>query len=269
VKQRLLASPFGRAAVLIRDKLDLLKCAHSTPEVVGTIANDQMAGTLITRLCGSSRTFVDVGAHIGSIIAQVKRADPSVKIAAIEAIPVKAADLRRRFPYAEVHEHAVGDHTGTVSFYIDTEQSGYSSLGKPTETARKSKIEITVPIDKLDNLIKADDVDAIKIDVEGAELGVLRGAVRILRSCRPVVMFESAPAQDDGLGYTKEDLFHHLCSLEFSLVVPNRVAHLDDGLTLAGFLESHLYPRRTTNYFAIPRERRAEFRDRARRVLGL
>jgi FkbM family methyltransferase len=269
VKQGLLASPFGRAALKVRDKLELLVSAHAAPETVGTIANDQMATLLITRLCGSSRTFVDVGAHIGSIIAQVRRRDPSVKIAAIEAIPGKAANLRRRFPYAEVHERAVGDHTGTVSFYIDTEQSGYSSLGKPTDTARKSKIEITVPIDKLDNLIEAADVDAIKIDVEGAELGVLRGAVRILRSCRPVIMFESAPAQDDGLGYTHEELFEHLSSLEFSLIVPNRVAHQDDGLTLAGFLESHLYPRRTTNYFAIPCERRGEFRDRARRVLGL
>jgi FkbM family methyltransferase len=39
-----------------------------------------------------------------------------------------------------------------------------------------------VPIEKLDNLIKSTDVDAIKIDVEGAELGVLRGAVDILRN---------------------------------------------------------------------------------------
>ncbi|HEX3847017.1 MAG TPA: FkbM family methyltransferase [Steroidobacteraceae bacterium] len=269
LKQDLLTSPFGRAALQIRDKLELLKTAHATPEAVGTVANDLMATMLITRLCASNRTFVDVGAHIGSIIAQVRRGDPSIKIAAIEAIPGKAADLRRRFPYAEVHERAVGDHTGTVSFYIDTEQSGYSSLGKPTDTQRKSRIEITVPIDRLDNLVTAGDVDAIKIDVEGAELGVLRGAVRILKSCRPIVMFESGPAQDDGLGYTKDGLFQHLSSLEFSLVVPNRVAHLDDGLTLAGFIESHLYPRRTTNYFAIPRERRAEFRDRARRTLGL
>ena len=36
-----------------------------------------------------------------------------------------------------------------------------------------------------------------------------------------------------------------------------------------GFVESHLYPRRTTNYFAIPQERRAEAMSRARRVLNL
>ena len=117
--------------------------------------------------------------------------------------------------------------------------------------------------------MNAIDVDAIKIDVEGAELGVLRGAVKILRKCRPIIMFESAPQTDDGLGYTKEAIFEFLSSVDYCLVVPNRVAHNDDGLTLTGFNESHLYPRRTTNYFAIPSERRLVFRDRARSILRL
>jgi len=56
---------------------------------------------------------------------------------------------------------------------------------------------------------------------------------------------------------------------DVDIVVPNRVAHNGSGLSLDGFLEARLYPRRTTNYFAIPRERRMEIRDRARAVLGL
>jgi hypothetical protein len=133
----------------------------------------------------------------------------------------------------------------------------------------KSILEIKVRLEKLDNLVPHMDVDAIKIDVEGAELGVIRGAVNILRRCRPIIMFESGPQADDGLGYTKEAILDFLNSHDFSVVVPNRVAHDDDGLTSAGFIESHLYPRRTTNYFAIPTERRTEFRDRARSILRL
>jgi hypothetical protein len=60
-----------------------------------------------------------------------------------------------------------------------------------------------------------------------------------------------------------------LNSLDYSVIVPNRLAHDDDGLTTAGFVESHLYPRRTTNYFAVPSERRTEFRDKARGILRL
>ena len=269
MKQALLGNPIGRAALSLRDKLDLLRGSQFSVETVGTIANDQLATTLITRICGSHKTFVDVGAHIGSIIAQVRHADSTIKIVAIEAIPEKIQNLRKRFPFVDLHGCAVGETTGEISFFIDTRQSGYSSLARPNGTEDKSKVEIKVPIERLDNLVKAVDVDAIKIDVEGAELGVLRGAVGILGKCRPIIMFESGPTGDNGLGYTKEEMLHFLNTLDFSVIVPNRLAHDDNGLTTAGFVESHLYPRRTTNYFAVPTERRTEFRHRARGILKL
>jgi FkbM family methyltransferase len=269
MKQNMLGYPIGRAALFLRDKLDLLRGAYFSTEAIGTIANDQLATTLITKICGSGKSFVDVGAHIGSIIALVRHNDPSIKIVAIEAIPQKVLDLRRRFPFVELHGCAVGETTGEIPFFIDTKRSGYSSLARPTEIDQKAKLQIMVPIDKLDNLVKAADVDAIKIDVEGAELGVLRGALDILGRCRPIVMFESGPSANDGLGYTKDDMLDFFDSMGFAVVVPNRVAHNDEGLSTAGFVESHLYPRRTTNYFAIPRERRIEFRDRARQILRI
>jgi FkbM family methyltransferase len=269
MKQRLVGNPIGRAALFLRDRLELLSESCLSVESVGTTANDQLATLLITRICAPHKTFVDVGAHIGSIIARVRHTDPSIKIIAIEAIPEKIKSLRKRFPFVDLHACAAGEVTGETSFFIDRHRSGYSSLAKPKGVDDKSKLEIRVSIEKLDNLVQAADVDAIKIDVEGAELGVLRGAVGILRRCRPIVMFESAPGQDDGLGYSKEGMITFLNALDFSIVVPNRVAHNDNGLTAAGFIESHLYPRRTTNYFAIPAERRIEFRDRARRILKL
>jgi FkbM family methyltransferase len=269
VKQSLLGNPLGRAALYFRDKLDLLRSSHFSVESVGTIANDQLATTLITQICGSYKTFIDVGAHIGSVIAQVKHTDPTVKIVAIEAIPEKVENLRSRFPYVELHGCAVGETDGEISFFVDTRQSGYSSLARPDGVEEKSKIEIKVPIAKLDSLVNAADVDAIKVDVEGAELGVLRGATRMLQACRPIIMFESGPTGNNGLGYTKEAMLNFLNEINFCVVVPNRLAHDDDGLSVAGFVESHLYPRRTTNYFAVPTERRAEFRQRARSILKL
>jgi FkbM family methyltransferase len=269
VKQILLGSPLGRSAMSLRDKFDLLKLAWFSPEAVGTLANDQLATKLITRICASNKTFIDVGAHIGSIISSVSRHDSTIKIVAIEAIPEKVKNLRRLFPFVELHDCAVGDSAGEIAFFIDTKRSGYSSLGKPSAGDRGSRVEIKVRIERLDTLVPHADVDAIKIDVEGAELGVMRGAVHLLAKCRPIIMFESGPQTDDGLGYTKQAMFDFLSSNEFSVVVPNRVAHVDEGLTATGFIESHLYPRRTTNYFAVPIERRTEFRDRARAIVGV
>jgi FkbM family methyltransferase len=233
---------------------------------VGTVANDQLSEFLVTKLCKSGKTFLDVGAHIGSIIASVSQHDRSITIIAFEAIPEKVVSLRRKFPGVVIHGCAVGDREGTVAFFIDTERSGYSSLGK-SQSARVR--EIVVPMKRLDDLVTAKTVDVIKIDVEGAELGVLRGATRIVSENRPVIMFESAPGDQNRLGYTKEDLWEFLARLGYVTVVPNRVAHNDAGLSCEGFIESHLYPRRTTNYFGIPQERRIETRDRARELLRI
>jgi FkbM family methyltransferase len=265
LKQFVVNRAVGRMSKSVRDTLHLLHAAWVTPESVGTIANDQLSEFLVTRLCKSGKAFLDVGAHIGSIIASVAHHDRSIEIIAFEAIPEKVANLQKRFPGVVIHNCAVGDREGTVSFFIDMERSGYSSLGKsPSASVR----EITVPLKRLDDLVTK-TVDVIKIDVEGAELGVLRGAARILGENRPVVMFESAPGDENRLGYTKEALWQYLAKLGYVTVVPNRVAHDDAGLGCDGFIESHLYPRRTTNYFAIPQERRTETRDRARELLGI
>lgn len=267
MKQFILGGPLASLALAAKAKLEITYAAYFRPEFVGTEANNILSTALITRICEPNKTFIDVGAHIGSVIAAVRNADSSIKIVAVEAILDKADKLRRRYPFVKVHGCAAGETVGETSFFVDTARSGYSSLGRPIDSAKYSKVEITVKIDKLDNLAAASDVDALKIDVEGAELGVLRGGTDILRRCRPVVMFESGPQSEDGLGYTKEAMWDFLAANEFAVVVPNRVAHDDNGLTRDGFVESHLYPPRTTNYFAIPIERRVEIRNKARRIL--
>ena len=269
MKQKILGSYLGEAALSLRDKIEIVHTAYCSPENVGTLANDHLATQLVTTLCQPNKTFIDVGAHIGSIIAAVSRRDASIKIVAIEAIPEKIVNLRKKFPLVELHDCAVGESTGQVSFFINTEQSGYSSLGRPGSASKDTIAEITVPIKRLDDLVSSDNVDVIKIDVEGAELGVLRGSPNLLDSSRPIIMFESGPEMDDGLRYTKRELHEFLVAHRYALLIPNRVAHNDPGLTQEGFIESHLYPRRTTNYFAVPNERRAEIRDRARDVLKI
>jgi FkbM family methyltransferase len=270
MKQHILSTSLGQVALYWRDKVEALQVAYSYPELMGTVANDQLATRLVTSIIQPNTTFIDVGAHIGSIIAQVASTDPSVKIVAIEAIPEKVTKLQRRFPFVELHSCAVGDYSGEVSFFINKTRSGFSSLQKPTLDTEDKIVEITVPIRRLDEIVSPNNsIDIIKIDVEGAELAVLRGSAAILGNNRPVIMFESGPPIDKSLENLKQDLYDFLSKNSYRILIPNRVAHNDPGLSQHGFVESHLYPRRTTNYFAIPEERRIEIRDRARHVLNI
>jgi FkbM family methyltransferase len=269
-KQWFLGGALGSVLLSTRDRVNLLSLAlASNPESIGALANDQLAGVLVTRLSKPNSTFLDIGAHIGSVSASVLRYDASVKVEAIEAIPDKAANLRRKFPVIKVHECAVGDRQGEVQFFVNTRQSGYSSLGRPGGQDANTIKPISVPMRTLDGLAVAGTVDVIKIDIEGAELGALLGGRKLIEQQRPTVMFESAPGDANGLGYTKEAMWQFFEQQGYEIVVPNRLAHNGAGLTQVGFVESHLYPRRCTNYFAIPLERRLELRDRARKVLGI
>jgi FkbM family methyltransferase len=269
MKRMILGTIFGRIGLSIRDSINLACTAYARPETVGTLANDVLAGVLVTRLCRNDMVFIDIGAHIGSVIAEVTYYTPSVRIVAFEAIPEKITYLRRKFPQVEFHACALGESEGEVTFFVNNRRSGYSSLGQPSSSDRPYVTEIRVPLKKLDRAIFSDAVDVIKIDVEGAELGVLRGGDHLVAESRPTIMFESGPDCAEGLGYTKESLWQWFAEREYAVLVPNRVAHNGPGLTQDGFLESHLYPRRTTNYFAVPIERRVEIRNRARDVLKI
>jgi FkbM family methyltransferase len=266
MKRWLVGTRLGRLALSVRESVALAAAAITRAEAVGTLANDHLASFLVVRLCRPQTTFIDVGAHIGSVIAEVTAHCPAARIIAVEAIPEKADRLRRRFPKVEVHACAVGEAVGEASFFIDTRRSGYSSLGRPAD--KTGVREFRVHVRALDGLGAA-NVDVIKIDVEGAELGVLRGGDRVITGDRPTVMFESGPPAENGLAYTKDALWQWFADRDYAVLVPNRVAHDDPGLSREGFAESHLYPRRTTNYFAVAAERRIELRDRARAILNI
>jgi FkbM family methyltransferase len=264
MKRFLVTTIAGHWLLGLRAKGAILRAAWSDIEAVGTIASDQLATYLVTRLVRPNTVFVDVGAHIGSIIAEVRLHCRPRQIHAIEAVPRKARELARAFKEVVVHDCAVGADEGNVSFYEDTRRSGYSSLMRPLGD-RVGVREMKVAMRRLDDLVPHRDVDIVKIDVEGAELGVLRGSEKIIESCRPVVLFESGTGDAE----SKRVLAKFLMDLNYAIVLPNRLAHNDAGMAVDNFIECHIYPPRTTNYFAVPNERRLEIRDRSRSLLGI
>ena len=251
-ERQIVGTRLGRAAKRIRSTAELWGCGA---DAVGTLANDQLAEILATSL--PQRHFVDVGAHIGGVIAEVQARRPGVKITAIEPIPEKAAHLRKRFPKVDVVETALAEREGTAEFTVYATESGYSSLAD----VRDDGLKMTVALNRLDALVS--DPDVIKIDVEGAELGVLRGCENL--KSRPVYMFESGPGEV--LGYTKTELWSWLNAHGYAVLLPNRVAHTAPPMSVELFLDSHDYPRRTTNYFGVPVEKIAATREAARKIL--
>lgn len=139
---------------------------------------------------------VDVGAHAGDVLAEFVRLSPAGRHVAVEAIPELAARLRAAFPGVAVHAAAAGEAPGTAEFQWVTTNPAYSGLKRRADLRAEDAVTaVTVPIVRVDDLVPPGvRVAVLKIDVEGAELGVLRGAARVLAESRPWVLLEHGSA---------------------------------------------------------------------------
>jgi FkbM family methyltransferase len=151
---------------------------------------------------------IDVGANIGTVLGDMVRFAPRGRHLAYEPLPELAAQLAREFPQVDVRNAAVSDHTGTATFHRVKGRETRSSLSTLDHTPDELE-PYTVQLEDLDSGIPPDLVPAlIKIDVEGAEEQVLRGAAGTLERHHPTVVLEhSSNAAHFG---TRSETVHEL-----------------------------------------------------------
>jgi FkbM family methyltransferase len=164
---------------------------------------------VMKRLLRSDSCCVDVGAHNGTILRTMLELSPHGTHFAFEPLPHLAARLRAVFPTVRVHEVALSDSSGQASFVHVANDPAYSGL-RPRIYDRPDPVlqRITVTVSRLDDVIPpAQAVAFIKIDVEGGEFHALRGAVRTIRRCRPVIVFEGGPKSTGQYGVEPEQVY--------------------------------------------------------------
>lgn len=158
------------------------------------------AGTrrLILDYLRDGGVFLDVGANIGALTIPITKERPNSSIICVEADPaifqILTDNLKRNgCSNVKAISCVAGDaDEKPISFYrAPKERFGMGSIGHQFDAP-----PITLKLRMVDTMLAElgiERVDVIKIDVEGAELGVLRGARRLLSSpSPPVVIFEFA-----------------------------------------------------------------------------
>lgn len=268
--RRLVPTRIGRILLRLRSGYERRRLAASDfPVDIAVAAQGCCNRLLMTRIPVRGELFVDVGSHIGSVLSGVIATDPRIRLVAIEAIAEKAKSLRRRFPSCSVIHSAVGEQNGEVDFAIQIDRSGFSSIASGSQGQTGSRVRVSrVPLGRLDDLLAGHgSPNFVKIDVEGAELGVLRGADRAIGDARPVVFFESGPGGGRRFGYPDNGVYQWFAEREFEVTLPDRLPHEAPGLSEDAFLDAHHYPRRSIDFVAIPMERREQVRSRCRTVV--
>jgi FkbM family methyltransferase len=151
-----------------------------------------MTVEIIRRTLQPASHTVDAGAHKGFFLDHVIRAAPAGRHYAFEPIPELAQRLVQRFPTAVVHQVALADTDGETTFRYMPDGAAESSLyERPAREEGRHVVPLTVSVRTLDGMLPAgEQVDFVKIDVEDAEVPLLRGAAATLRRSVPVVVFE-------------------------------------------------------------------------------
>jgi FkbM family methyltransferase len=169
--------------------------------------------------------FVDVGANVGVFSTLVGTRIPNVRITAVEPFPPVRADLEANLALnhldVAVVDSALSDAEGEATFEV-LDRDVLNRLAAPATGATDAPSGdagprgITVPVTTLDQLVGGDPPALVKIDVEGAELSVMRGASQLLSSAGPVLLFEHA-GHSTHFGITPADLRHFLNEHGYSI----------------------------------------------------
>lgn len=184
---------------------------------------DKQTVAVMKRSLSRGSNCVDVGCHSGQILKEILRFAPAGTHYAFEPIQELYRGLVERYPGVNVFDLGLSDTVGKTSFQYVTDAPAYSGFRRREyDRPRVSIEEIEVKTDLLDNIIAEDfPVHFIKIDVEGAELQVLRGAIDTIRRNKPIIVFEHGLGGADFYGTTPEEVYDLLsaqCGLCLSLM---------------------------------------------------
>jgi len=158
---------------------------------------------LLTASLAPDDLCVDIGANIGTVTTTMARVAPYGKHILVEPLPDLAIRLAERFPGCEVHAVACSDHDGLEHFVRVVERPTRSGLHPGQVKAGMTTESFEVPVTTLDALLAGRRPRVIKIDVEGTELDVLRGARQTIATARPIVLFEHQPVSDEGAAQSR------------------------------------------------------------------
>lgn len=182
-----------------------------------------VAGRFLDRLRPND-VFYDVGGNIGIYTVLAANILGGGKVIAFEPFPPNRRELERNLALndsdAEVVDVALADETGEAAF---TSPAGCEEGCGIASIHRDGSGEFFVERTPVDSLV-GDEVpppDAVKIDVEGAELRVLEGMDEALKGVRSLLCEVHWPSDHrpsiESFGGSKSELEEYLRSRGFSV----------------------------------------------------
>ena len=195
-------------------------------------------------------SIIDIGANLGyySVILG-KLLKPSDKLYAFEANPLVMEMLNKNIVINDLQDdikvfnYALTDlNDQKLSLYLPQRAgSSAASLSKLHPQDKNNSIEIlTKRLDDVGQISNLDRISLIKIDVEGAELDVIKGALETIRKNKPVLFIELLRKWSRIFGYHPNDVLIILQELGYNVFEVNSeltsIESIDESTISTNFL---------------------------------
>ena len=163
------------------------------------------------------QVFFDIGANFGFFtIIGGRLVGKTGQVIAFEPVPGNARTVRyniaaNQFDHVTLMEMAVAEKPGRGKLFVTAHSGGstLASVRRPQDTTE----EIEVTLESIDSLRQAGKIpapDVVKIDVEGAEMGVLLGMTETISNSRPTFLIEVDDAERTRLDEKKSAIMRWL-----------------------------------------------------------
>jgi len=204
-------------------------------DIIGWSNHEPELGEIIDKLLPGGGVMLDVGAHVGHYT--VRLAGKAEHIFAVEANPETAKTLRKNLALNDIENVTVFDFAawdGEDRLRLDDpmhQVSGGSTRTLPTPEGMVAKQGTWVDAHRLDEVMPwVSRIDLVKMDVEGADLHVLRGMKGLLDIHKPDLLVE---CHDIYGYYERSDLEQTLTDLgyEFQVVLSQDTQWMPDGVS--------------------------------------
>lgn len=200
--------------------------------------------------------FLDIGSYHGiySLVA-AKRLGKEGQIVAFEPSRREFDRVRlhmrwNRITIVHAESCAVGSSAAETAFFqIASGDATRGGLRPPASDDSVVETRVhTICLDPYLSSFPLDRVDLVKLDVEGGEMEVLRGAHSMLTKLRPTLICEVLDATTQVWGYEARDIIEYLRALGFVWF-----EFQEDGTIVPHIIQDH-YPR-VRNFLAVPEEK--------------
>lgn len=233
----------------------------------------------LRHLCPKPRTVLDIGMNIG--MNTIEYATFAEKVVGFEPVPTTyqiavdniALNAQHQDPtkgwfndgngwasllptgQIQTENVALGPVPGTVEMHIKkndghnrVSNDGYSTPTGKTVKANTGYQRVSVPQHTLDSY-HFENVDIIKIDVEGYELEVLKGADQTIASNRPIVQVECVETQPRAFGSKIQDLFDYFTSRNYIITTADGIIRGPEWCYVKKMMDRFMIPAERTDLY--------------------